>query len=257
MLSQLHTWKMLAPGLFLPLLFLAERRWPASIEARRLTASRPRLGRNLALAAVNGLLSSTWTLPISAWASLHALDWRPADWHGGWAVGLDLVALDLWLYAWHRANHEVGFLWRFHVVHHLDTSLDTSSAIRFHFGEVMLSALARAAFILLFDLPLTSVLVFESLVLLAAAFHHSNLRLPAGFEAMLARFIVTPSIHWVHHHAVRLDTDANYATVLSMWDRCFGTRSLTPRHPSMPIGVEGQAEVSLSQLLRLPFRRTG
>ena len=70
------------------------------------------------------------------------------------------------------------FLWRFHSVHHLDETLDTSSAVRFHFGEVVLSALVRGVVIVLFDLPLASVLVFEAVVLASAIFHHSDAKLP-------------------------------------------------------------------------------
>ena len=86
--------------------------------------------------------------------------------------------LDGLIYWWHRANHEWPLLWRFHVVHHLDRFLDATSAIRFHFGEVLISATARAGAIVLLGFPLASILAFETLVLIATVFHHSNLRLP-------------------------------------------------------------------------------
>ena len=89
------------------------------------------------------------------------------------------MLLDFWIYWWHRANHELSWLWRFHQVHHLDELLDSSSAVRFHFGEVFLSALARAPVIILLGIPLASVLVFEALILVGAIFHHSDARLPA------------------------------------------------------------------------------
>jgi len=164
------------------------------------------------------------------------------------------VLLDFLIFWWHRANHELPLLWRFHVVHHLDRTLDTTSAVRFHFGEVLLSAVARAAAIVVLAFPLASVLVFETLLLAAAIFHHSNLRLPPRLEAALSRLVITPSIHWVHHRPVRADTDSNYGTVLSVWDRLFATRSPTRRRPDQPIGVEGQAELTLPALLLRPFR---
>jgi sterol desaturase/sphingolipid hydroxylase (fatty acid hydroxylase superfamily) len=139
-------------------------------------------------------------------------------------------------------------------VHHLDRFLDSSTALRFHFGEVALSAAARAAIVVLLDFPLVSILVFETLIAVAAIFHHSNLRLSPALEAALARIIVTPSIHWVHHHRVRPDTDSNYATVLSLWDGLYGSRSPTRRQPDMPIGVERREERPLAQLLISPFR---
>lgn len=255
-------WKSAAVLAWLLLLFLAERLRPA--------APRPvgealgpvpgvwrRVGRNFGLWLLNAGLSPLVVLPISLLATQHGLGWRP-DWWSGWnGLILDLLILDVLIYWWHRANHEVAFLWRFHAVHHLDRFLDTSSALRFHFGEVLLSAGARAVVIVLLDLPFASILVFETLVLISALFHHSNLALPAGLERALARLVITPSIHWVHHHAVRRDTDSNYGTILSIWDPLFGSRSATQRRPDMEIGVEATAEESLPRLLLRPFKGAG
>ncbi|MEA2783136.1 MAG: hypothetical protein QOK29_4680, partial [Rhodospirillaceae bacterium] len=105
----------------------------------------------------------------------------------------------------------------------------------------------------LIGFPLSSILAFEAAVLMAAIFHHSNLRLPVWLEAVLARLIITPSIHWVHHHRRRADTDANYGTIFSFWDRLFRSVSPTRRRPDMPIGVEGEEELGLIDLLRRPF----
>ena len=214
-----------------------------------------RLGRNLSLFGLNALLSPLLIVPITVWAGQHSLGLRPGWWSGGLGLALDLALLDLWIYWWHRANHELPLLWRFHQVHHLDETLDTSSALRFHFGEVLLSTLVRAVVIILLDLPLSSVLLFEGLVLAAALFHHSDARLPRPLERRLATVIITPSLHWVHHHALRADTDSNYGTVFSFWDRLFGSRSGTARWPAMPIGVEGARDRRLMALLGAPFRR--
>ena len=144
-------------------------------------------------------------------------------------------------------------LWRFHQVHHLDELLDTTSAVRFHFGEVVLSALARALVIILLDLSLLAVIVFEALILTGAIFHHSAARIPARLERALASVIVTPSIHWVHHHAIRADTDSNYGTIFSFWDRLFRSRSATARFAGMKIGVERMRDRPLLRLLAAPF----
>ena len=114
----------------------------------------------------------------------------------------------------------------------------------------------RALIIVLLAIPFQSVVIFEALVLIAALFHHSNLKIPARLEAVLARLVVTPSIHWVHHHAKRSDTDANYATILSLWDPLFGSRAAGRRRSDMPIGIEGRAgDLSLPQLILRPFTR--
>ncbi|HET6618368.1 MAG TPA: sterol desaturase family protein, partial [Dongiaceae bacterium] len=165
---------------------------------------------------------------------------------------LDIVLLDFWIYWWHRANHEWRFLWRFHEVHHRDRHLDATTALRFHFGEVALSALARAAVILALAIPLTSVLVFETLVLMAAVFHHANWRIPPALEARLARLVITPSRHWVHHHNVRADTDSTYGTIFSFWDPLLGTTTPTQRAQLMPLGVEGRGEATFFALIGMP-----
>ncbi len=265
-LEPLLAWKSLAVAAWLVLFVLAERLHPAAPAPRPVpdepSGGLARVARNLGLWLANVGLSPLVVLPLSLWASQQGtawgLDWRPVwwgAWWGGWGgLLLDLLLLDFLIYWWHRANHEWGFLWRFHEVHHLDRFLDSTSALRFHFGEVLLSALARAVVIVVFAVPFTSVLVFEALVLMAAIFHHSNLALPAGLERALSRLVITPSIHWVHHHDRRVDTDSNYGTILSVWDPIFGTRNPMPRDPVMSIGVEGRNERPFLELLLWPFR---
>ena len=251
--SLLH-WKGIAVGLWLALLFVGERALPAAAPpAGDGPLGWRRLARNAGLWLINTGLSPLVVLPLSAWAAMHALDWRPAWWSGWPGLVADIVILDLLIYWWHRANHESRFLWRFHEMHHRDHFLDSTSAIRFHFGEVLLSAVARAGVIILLGVPLSSVLVFEGLVLMASIFHHSNLRLPPRLEQAISRVIVTPSIHWVHHHAVRADTDSNYGTIFSFWDPLFRSRSGTKRTPDMKIGVVGRPELPFKRLLLQPF----
>jgi sterol desaturase/sphingolipid hydroxylase (fatty acid hydroxylase superfamily) len=236
-------------------LLILERMFPAA--RSRVRGAAMRLAKNLSLAGINAVMSPLIVIPLSAFAAGWALDWRPLWWSGWTGLALDLLLLDLWVYWWHRANHEVRFLWRFHEVHHLDEFLDVTTAVRFHFGEVLLSAVVRAAVIFLLAVPLASVLIFETLLVLATIFHHSNVKLPSGVERLLSFIIVTPSIHWVHHHALRRDTDSNYATVLSIWDPLFRSRSPTVRTPDMPIGVETCHDEVLTRLVTRPFRPRG
>jgi sterol desaturase/sphingolipid hydroxylase (fatty acid hydroxylase superfamily) len=170
-------------------------------------------------------------------------------------MGLDLLALDLWIYFWHRANHVIPFLWRFHEVHHLDEALDTSTGFRFHFGEVVISAAVRSGLIWLVSMPLQSVIVFETILAVVTLLQHSNLRIPSRLEQALSKVIVTPRLHWVHHRALRSDTDSNYSSILSIWDILFGSRSATRRFDGMPLGVEGRKEEPLVKLIGHPFWR--
>jgi sterol desaturase/sphingolipid hydroxylase (fatty acid hydroxylase superfamily) len=256
-LAEFPPWPVIAKGgivfAWFALFFVAERLAPAVQPL--VPTGLPRLGRNGAFWLLNALLSPFVVLPLTAWAVAHRLPVRPEWWAGLPGLALDMLLLDFLIYWWHRANHEWPLLWRFHEVHHLDRFLDSTTAIRFHFGEVLLSAGARAAVALLLGFPFASIVAFESLLLCATIFHHSNLRLPAGLERVASFLIITPAIHWVHHHAARADTDANYGTLFSFWDRIFRTRSPTQRTPTMTIGVEGEGERALTALLARPFCR--
>ena len=254
-MADLLAYKGALVGIWFAGLFLAERFWPAAPRPPAVArAPLARLARNLALAAINFLLSPLVVLPLTALAAGHALAWRPVWWQGWPGLALDLLLLDFLIYWWHRANHQWPFLWRFHLVHHLDRTLDSTSALRFHFGEVLISAAARAGAILLLGFPFLSVVAFETLLLIATIFHHSNLRLPPRLEAALSSLVITPSIHWVHHHRRRIDTDSNYGTVFSFWDRLFASRSRVRRSPEMEIGVEGAEELTLPGLVLRPVK---
>lgn len=215
--------------------------------------SKRRLYSNLLLWVVNFLLSPLIVLPLAAWGAQHQLWVRPDYLTGVVGFVLSLLVMDFWTYWVHRAYHEVDLMWRLHAPHHLDEHLDTTSAVRFHFGEVILSAALRLVPIFIFAIPFSHVVIFETLLLSAAIFHHSNVRLPGGMERSLSKVIVTPSIHWVHHHARRVDTDSNYASLLSLWDPLFGTRSATNRTPEMKIGVEGVEDKPILGLILSPF----
>ncbi|SMF77998.1 sterol desaturase family protein [Candidatus Pelagibacter sp. HIMB1321] len=167
----------------------------------------------------------------------------------------NLVILDIFLYWWHRLNHEVSFLWRFHHVHHLDETLDITSGVRFHFGEVILSAIVRSFIIILFNISLINLLLIEAIILTSSIFHHSNIDLPKKFEKYLSYIIVTPCIHWVHHHKRQSETDANYSTIFSWWDKIFNSKSKFIRKVGMSIGVEGDREQNLLNLILRPIKK--
>jgi len=236
-------------------LFVAERIHRAAPAPRLST----RVLKNLGLWFVIAAASPFIVAPVTALGA-NALLWERSPAMTVGVIGvciliIDLILLDLWTYWLHRAYHRIPLLWRLHEVHHRDAFLDTTSAVRFHLGEVVLSAFLRLAPIMLFSIPLTTVILFEAILLASALFHHSNLRLPQSFERLLSRFIVTPSIHWVHHHAVRADTDSNYGSLLIVWDRLFRSRSRTERSYDMKIGAEGIEELSFLGLLLAPFVR--
>lgn len=232
------------------ILFVAERLAPAAPMATDV----PRLVRNGVLWALLFALSPAIVLPLTALAGDHPLWIRPSLLPEPAVLVADLILLDLWSYWLHRAYHEVPLMRRFHRVHHLDEHLDTTSAVRFHPGEVALSALLRMAPITLAAIPFSHVVIFETVLLAGSFFHHSNVRLPGAVERFISWVFVTPSIHWVHHHAVPQDTNSNYAAVFSLWDRLFGSKSPSKRTPEMKIGLADVADKSVIGLLLAPFR---
>ncbi len=250
---------LLAKSIFLICVFLSLFSAERIARAAKPPEARVRLLRNFGLWIIVALASPLIVAPLTALGANHIVWERNPELTVG-LIGLavlviDLVVLDLWTYWLHRAYHRVPLMWRLHEVHHRDEFLDTTSAVRFHLGEVVLSALLRLIPVTLLATPLTTVIVFETVLLASALFHHSNIKLPRALERALSYFIVTPSIHWVHHHAIRADTDSNYSSILSVWDRLFASRSATVRTSDMKIGAEGVEDLSFIGLLLAPMVR--
>jgi len=170
---------------------------------------------------------------------------------------LAFLLMDLTFYWWHRANHRSPLLRRFHNVHHIDPDLDVSTAFRFHFGELAFSSAFRVAQIGLIGPSLGSYLLYETVFQAGTLFHHSNVRLPIRAERLLVRLIVTPRMHGIHHSQVRWETNSNYSTVFSFWDRLHRTLGLNIPQGEIDIGIPGYAggrDNSLGGALLAPFR---
>ena len=219
-----------------------------------------RLYRNIGLWLLTVVFSVGVIAPMTAWGANHAI-WQRPSWlmsggSGAVTLVLDLILLDCWVYWLHRAYHLVPAMWRLHDIHHRDEFLDTTSAVRFHVGEVAVSSILRLMLIAVLAIPLMTVILFEIILLCVSIFQHSNLKLPPVVERAMSRIIVTPSIHWIHHHAHHRDTNSNFASTLSVWDRLFHSRSATKRTPEMKIGIQGVEDRGFFELVLLPFRRT-
>lgn len=168
------------------------------------------------------------------------------------------LLLDLSFYYWHVANHRIAFLWRFHNVHHVDPDLDTTTAFRFHFVEVALSAGFRVVQVLVIGPAIAAYAAYELCFQLGTLFHHSNLRLPLRFERLLALVLVTPRMHGIHHSQIRSEVHSNFGVVFSCWDRLHRTLRLDVPQAGIAIGVPGYARPQDNlphNCLALPFRR--
>jgi sterol desaturase/sphingolipid hydroxylase (fatty acid hydroxylase superfamily) len=174
-----------------------------------------------------------------------------------WAeTALAVLLLDYTLYLWHVSTHRAPALWRFHLVHHADLDLDASTALRFHFGELIISVAWRAGQIVLIGVSPLALSVWQTMLMLSVMFHHSNVRLPLALERRLAKLVVTPRMHGIHHSTVRAETDSNWSSGLSVWDRLHGTLRLDVPQDEIEIGVPAYrdaGELTLPKILAMPF----
>jgi sterol desaturase/sphingolipid hydroxylase (fatty acid hydroxylase superfamily) len=169
---------------------------------------------------------------------------------------LSFMIMDYTNYLWHRLNHKLPLLWRFHLVHHTDPDLDLSTAIRFHFGEIIGSVLYRGAFVFLSGATPEQVLLYEGFFEGATQFHHSNWKLPYTLEKLLGKVIVTPRMHGIHHSVIRQERDSNYAVIFSVWDRLHRTLRLDVAQGRIVTGVASYPhpdELTAGYLLKMPF----
>ena len=169
---------------------------------------------------------------------------------------LAVVLLDYTMYVWHVLAHRVPWLWRFHLVHHADRDLDASTALRFHAGELALSIPWRAMQIAAIGVPPDALRIWQNLLLLSILFHHSNVELPIAVERFVARFVVTPRIHGIHHSIVPEETHSNWSSGLTVWDYLHGTLRLDVPQQAITIGVPAYptpADVTLANSFVLPF----
>ncbi len=169
---------------------------------------------------------------------------------------LAILLMDYTFYLWHVLTHKVPFLWRFHLTHHVDLEMDASTALRFHFGELTISTFFRAGQIVGIGVSPLAFSVWQTFMLPEILFHHSNVRLPENIEKYLARLIVTPKMHDIHHRAVRDKTDSNWSSGFSLWDKLHGTWRDDFDLREEPIGVANflqAAEVTLPKILLLPL----
>lgn len=116
---------------------------------------------------------------------------------------LALTVMDYTLYLWHVLLHRVPFLWRCHLVHHIDLDLSASTALRFHFSEMVLLVPWRAAQVLLIGVRPPILKPWQTATLIEILFRHFNLRLPCRLEEWIGNLLVTPRLHGIHHSTVR------------------------------------------------------
>ncbi|HBJ84012.1 MAG TPA: sterol desaturase family protein [Verrucomicrobiales bacterium] len=199
--------------------------------------------RNVLLGVGNGLFTAfafagLWwfSAETSAKHGIGLLHWL--SWSAVTEGILAVLLLDLWTYVWHRLNHHLPFLWRFHRVHHSDPHMDVTTANRFHIGEIVLSSVLRIPLIFLLGIQIEQLALYEALMFAVVQFHHANISLGSRGDRVLSWFIVTPFMHKVHHSRWQPETDSNYASLLSVWDRVFRSFRHSKDPASLRLGLD-------------------
>ena len=170
-----------------------------------------------------------------------------------------IVALDLVIYFQHVLFHAIPTLWRIHRMHHVDPDFDTTTGVRFHPLEIVLSMILKIAAVGALGAAPGAVVTFEVLLNATSMFSHGNLTLPARVDRMLRWIVVTPDMHRVHHSIVPRETNSNFGFNLTWWDYLLGTYRAQPAagQLGMTIGIEGfrgADEIGLIAMLSHPMR---
>lgn len=173
-------------------------------------------------------------------------------------IPLAITLMDYTLYIWHALVHRLPVLWNFHLVHHADLDMDVTTANRFHFGELAISIVWRAMQVLVIGVNPVALKIWQFLLTLSILFHHSNIRLPRRFEEKLEKVIVTPRMHETHHSVIERETNSNFSSGFSFWDRLHKTyRNYTQDYTVIGIAAyQKKSTVALNKMLLLPFSKS-
>ena len=242
------------------LMLAAERMVP---KRRQRMPPWPRLGTNLGIVAID-TLAVRLLLPVTVVGAATWSEQQP------WGLFnqvqapflvefiFTILLLDLAIYGQHVAAHLLPWFWRIHRVHHADPQFDTTTGVRFHPVEILISTLYKISLVVGMGFDPLAVIAFEIMLNGTALFNHANLALPRRLDGILRLLIVTPDVHRVHHSRIPAETNSNYGFNLTLWDRLFHTWTPQPEkgHFDMDIGLTQYDDARPTRLgwcLKLPF----
>jgi sterol desaturase/sphingolipid hydroxylase (fatty acid hydroxylase superfamily) len=220
------------------------------------------LGVNLFFTATTiivNFLMAVILLKSSDWANANGfgiLNWLQAPLVIQIVLGLLLLDL-IGAFLVHWAQHKVKWMWRFHLIHHTDPHVDTTTANRHHPVESVFRFAFTTLAALIAGAPMYLIMMYQTLSALLSQFNHANIIFPSWLERGLSWLIVTPQMHRVHHHYVLPYTDSNYGNIFSIWDRMFGTYSKMD-NDQIVFGIDThptvQEQSDISTMLKIPFQ---
>lgn len=162
-------------------------------------------------------------------------------------------------YLAHFTEHKIKILWRFHLIHHSDTYIDTTSGNRHHPGESVIRFIFTTLAVLIVGSPMWMVFMYQTMSVVATQFNHANICLPKKLDKLISYILVSPDMHKIHHHYKLPYTDSNYGNIFSVWDRIFGTFSYMERE-TIVYGIDTHMNPNennrLMNLLKIPFQKS-
>lgn len=166
-----------------------------------------------------------------------------------------LFLIDFADYWFHRFDHKIPVLWRFHRVHHSDTSMDASTAIRTYPTELIYFTIGELIISITFGLDIMSMNIFLLILLPVLFIQHTNIEYPDWVDRVFGWLFMMPNFHKVHHEQNQIYTDSNYGTIFTIWDKLFGTFRIKPIG-EINYGLkefEGNRKQSFLYLMKSPF----
>ncbi len=178
-----------------------------------------------------------------------------------WAQAIvGVMLLDFFgAYLIHWIEHKVVFMWRFHLVHHSDTTVDVTTGLRHHPGEAVFRMVFTIIGVIVVGAPIWIIFLYQSISALFAHLTHANINMPRKIDHALSWVFITPLMHKVHHHYTQPLTDTNYGNIFSVWDRMLGTFAQVDETTELKYGIDTHMDPkendNLGNLLKIPFQK--
>ncbi len=214
-------------------------------------------GRDIGYAAMNEGLNaaSVAALPLLAGHVTVAELW-PSDWPFLLQVIVAVLVLDAGITLAHMASHHVGWLWRFHAVHHSVTRFYGLNGLMKHPIHQAIEMTAGVAPLLLIGLPQPVAIALAGCVVIQLLVQHANIAYASG---PLSRWLAVNTGHRLHHLRYPGEGDVNFGLFTLVWDRMLGTyRPADPERfiTTGDLGITGRPDypTGFADQLTEPFR---
>jgi sterol desaturase/sphingolipid hydroxylase (fatty acid hydroxylase superfamily) len=216
------------------------------------------LGLWLCSAVLVTVLLGGLLVPASQWLEARQVGlFFGLHWPLWLTVACGVLLVDAADYLYHRLSHDARWLWRLHQVHHSDDMLDVTTNVRAHPLHVVLTVGWRLVVLAALGLPMWIAIVRDVLALPLAMYSHSNVRCPERVDRALRTLVVTPAMHRIHHSTQAHETDANFGSLFSFWDRWFGTYVMPQPGQPLQYGLDSVTPADANRfwtILRSPWR---